>query len=226
MFLSIMQTFQQPGTAASLEAKMLDLEMLAYNFHESLNLKPLFAHMARQIQSAGGANKAEIDTRLNRVAREITTRQLVLLEQVGEKFSRSVDFEKLASTPGGLELDPETLKLKGSNLEREFKLTVMKVDKLTRELTIEMAVLTPKESTSARRLTFHIGFFDFPMIDNTRLSQDQRAAVVLNQFSPDSAEITLVCFPGSYASLKERISYDEVLQKLRNGGFESDESEK
>src|SRR3954462_9904306 len=40
MFLSIIQIFQRPDQIA-LEAKMLNLEMLAYNFHESLNLKPL-----------------------------------------------------------------------------------------------------------------------------------------------------------------------------------------
>src|SRR5215470_19130647 len=35
MFLSIIQTFLAPGSVGP-EAKMLDLEMLAYNFHESL----------------------------------------------------------------------------------------------------------------------------------------------------------------------------------------------
>lgn len=92
----------------------------------------------------------------------------------------------------------------------------MKVDKETRELTMEMAVRTPSESASARTLSFHVGFFDFPMIDNTRLSRDQRVSVILNQMGNDSAEITLVLFPGSYASLKERVSYDEVLEKLRH----------
>jgi len=31
----------------------------------------------------------------------------------------------------------------------------------------------------------------------------------------DGADLTLVYFPGSYASLKERVSYDEVVEKLR-----------
>src|SRR5262250_3596443 len=35
MFLSIIQMFQRPDQAG-LEAKMLNLEMLAYNFHDSL----------------------------------------------------------------------------------------------------------------------------------------------------------------------------------------------
>jgi hypothetical protein len=30
-----------------------------------------------------------------------------------------------------------------------------------------------------------------------------------------SADLTLVYFPGSYASLREKVSYDEVVEKLR-----------
>src|SRR2546425_6369539 len=73
MFLSIIQTFLRPETAG-LEAKMLNLEMLAYNFHESLNLKPLFAHLDRQIIASNGADGAAYAARLKRVAREITNR--------------------------------------------------------------------------------------------------------------------------------------------------------
>ena len=52
------------------------------------------------------------------------------------------------------------------------------------------------------------------MIDNTRLTHDQRAAVVLNAFEDGSADVTLAYFPGSYASLKEKPYYQEVVQKL------------
>ncbi len=212
MFVSIIQTFLRPESAG-LEAKMLNLEMLAYNFHESLNLKPLFLHMDRQVAASGGAGKAAYVDRLNRVAREVTTRQMVLLEEVGKKFSRTVDFDKLRATPGGLDLDPETLTL--DRTTRDFMLSVAEVDPERREVTIEMGVRTPEESANVRRLTFHVGYFDFPMIDNTRLSRDQRCAVILDQFGDSSAELTLVYFPGSYASLKEKVSYDEVVEKLR-----------
>src|SRR5438876_5310894 len=66
MFLSIIQVFLRPETGG-LEAKMLNLEMLAYNFHESLNLKPLFAHVDRQIAAWTGREKADYVSRLNQV---------------------------------------------------------------------------------------------------------------------------------------------------------------
>jgi hypothetical protein len=37
MFVSMIQTFLRPGST-SLDEKVLNLELLAYNFHESLNL--------------------------------------------------------------------------------------------------------------------------------------------------------------------------------------------
>ena len=212
MFVSIIQTFLRPQSA-SLEDRMLNLELLAYNFHESLNLKPLFVHLQKQVAAAPGPSQAEYSNRLNKVAREITTRQLVLLEQVGKKFGRTVDFDKFRTSPGGLELDQETLTLDGT--EREFMLSVLEVDPKRKELTLELGVRTPQESPIVRRLTFHVSYFDFPMIDNTRLSRDQRAAVVMNEFGEGGADLTLVYFPGSYASLKEKVSYDEVVERLR-----------
>jgi hypothetical protein len=215
MFLSIIQVFLRPETEG-LEAKMLNLEMLAYNFHESLNLKPLFAHLDRQIAGSTDPQKANFVTRLNQIAQEITNRQMVLLEQVGKKFGRTVDFEKLKASPGGLELEPEKLKL--DNTEREFMVSVLDVDRQRREIRMELGVRTSGESATMQRRTFHVGYYDFPMIDNTRLSRDQRAAVVVNQFGEAGADLTLVYFPGSYASLKEKISYDEVVEKLRGLG--------
>ena len=47
MFTSIINSFLREGPA-TLEQKMLNLELLVYNFHESLNLKPLFLHIDRE----------------------------------------------------------------------------------------------------------------------------------------------------------------------------------
>ena len=212
MFLSVMEGFLRTD-AEGLEPKMLNLEMLAYNFHESLNLKPIFSHMDRLISSSRDSSSESYRERLNEVALEIISRQIVLLEQVGQKFSRSVDLTQLTSGPGYIDVEPGTLTLE--NIERVFSLAVVGVNKQRRELTVELKVRTPQDSTSAQSRMFTVAYYDFPMIDNTRLSRDQRASVVLNQFGEDSAELTLVYFPGSYASLKEKISYDEVVEKLR-----------
>jgi hypothetical protein len=62
---------------------------------------------------------------------------------------------------------------------------------------------------------FTIDYFQFPMIDNTRLSNDMRCAVVMRDFDfPNFIELDILYFPGSHSSLKERPYYDEVVKKL------------
>ena len=82
---------------------------------------------------------------------------------------------------------------------------------------MRLEIKTPKDTqgnVDMSAVEFRVGYFDFPMIDNTRLTHDQRAAVVLNAFEEGSADITLAYFPGSYASLKEKPYYHDVVQKL------------
>jgi hypothetical protein len=96
---------------------------------------------------------------------------------------------------------------------------VQEVDPAKRELKFRLEVRTPRDTlgnNETNSAEFWAGFFDFPMIDNTRLDHDQRCALVLNAFEETSADITLAFFPGSYASLKEKPYYQEVVQNLMN----------
>ena len=53
MFNSIISSFVgREVPEALLDEKLLNLELLAYNFHESLNLKPLFLHLRKRIRSS------------------------------------------------------------------------------------------------------------------------------------------------------------------------------
>lgn len=62
---------------------------------------------------------------------------------------------------------------------------------------------------------FTIDYFQFPMIDNTRLSNDMRCAVVIRDFFfPQLYRSGYSHFPGSHSSLKEKPYYDEVVKKL------------
>ena len=90
-------------------------------------------------------------------------------------------------------------------------------DLAKQELRFRLEITTPTDTSgsfASNSAEFWSGFFDFPMIDNTRLDHDQRCALVLNAFEDNSADITLVYFPGSYASLKEKPYYQEVVQNL------------
>jgi len=214
MFVSIIQSFLRPG-ASTLDERVLNLELLSYNFHESLNLKPLFVYLEDKIGSSGDPHKKHYLDRLYKVATEISRKQMLVLEGAGQKIDRIIDLEILQQHPGGLPLEDADLTLDG--ITRHFSLFVLAADRQTRTVDVRLEIKTPKDTLGNVEMStaeFRIGYFDFPMIDNTRLTHDQRAAVVLNAFEDASADVTLTYFPGSYASLKEKPYYQEVVQKL------------
>jgi hypothetical protein len=214
MFVSIIQSFLRPGPA-TLDERVLNLELLSYNFHESLNLKPLFVYMEKKIATSNDPQKKDYLDRLHKVATEITRKQMLVLEGAGQKTDRIIDLDSLQQSPGGLRLDDAELTLDG--ITRRFSLFVLDADKQTREIKMRLEIKTPKDTSGnveTASAEFWVGYFDFPMIDNIRLTLDQRAAVVLNAFEDGSADVTLAYFPGSYASLKEKPYYQEVVQKL------------
>ena len=94
----------------------------------------------------------------------------------------------------------------------------MKEDPEAREIQVRLTVATPDEKGGEKTevTEFWVGAFDFPMIDNVRLLPDQRCAIVLNRYDQKSAYISIVYYPGGYASLKERPYFQEVVNKLVN----------
>ena len=214
MFMSIIQSFLKPAST-SVEDRTVNLELLAFNFHESLNLKPLFAQLNAEIARSATPAKRDQKDHLEKVAREVTRKEMVVLEGVGRSFERTVDFDEVSTSPGGLALEPARLTLNG--IDRHFTIVVKKVNTELQEIQVRVEVRTPKGQTGdfeANEAEFWTGFFDFPMIDHTRLSHDQRCAVIVKNFGQSSARIALVDFPGSYASLKEKPYIQEMIQEL------------
>ena len=190
------------------------MELLTYNFHESLNLKPLFSHLQRQIDLSKEESAKNYSERLKKVASDVTHKQMLVLEEDGQKFDTTVDLKKLREHPQ--DVTPESRSLRLEDIERTFRLTPLDVDSKARELKFRLEVTPlPPFDREFNRVEFWVGFYDFPMIDNTRLSHDQRCAVVLKTFEDDRAEVTLVYFPGSRASLKEKPFYEDVISNLQ-----------
>jgi hypothetical protein len=214
MFVSIIQSFLRAGDATT-DERVLNLELLSYNFHESLNLKPLFIYLERKIQASKDSKAQEYLSRLYHVAGEISRKQMLVLESAGQKADLLVDLGALKTIRGGLPL--ESAKLTLDSVTRSFQLVLLEANAAKKEMKFRLEIRTGADSTGSPETStteFSVGVFDFPMIDNTRLSQDQRCAVVLNAFEGDMADITLAYFPGSYASLKEKPYYSEVVRNL------------
>ncbi len=150
------------------------------------------------------------------MGREIGSRQLFSLEGHGRSFRRTVVFDDVsAAGKGGIALEPETISLNGHTYE--VALRVLKYTPDDQLVTIRLEVKPPpnSEDKTDTRAQFDVGFFDFPLIDNTRLANGQRCAVTMTAWGKIAAELTTICFPGEYASIKDRPYYDEVVQQLR-----------
>lgn len=211
MFQSVIGSFFDTSTG-SLDVKLLKMELLAQNFHEALSLSPLFLHLKREIEKApvSSAERRSYEIRLSELAREVTRKQLVVLEAGGKRFDWTVLLsDSLLAGIGSEQLEDVTLELDG--ISRRFRVTLQSVDTAQRQIHMMLEIETGAERYG---VDFDVGFFDSPMIDNTRLSNDQRVAVVLTDLNSAGANVSLVYFPGSRASLREKPYYEEILRKL------------
>jgi hypothetical protein len=220
MFQSIIGSFFDQS-ATSLDVRLLKMELLAQNFHEALNLTPLFLHLRREIAESPMSvrDRRLAENRLSDLAREVTRKQLIVLEAGGRRHDWTLIMsDSLFDGSRSEQLEDVTQTLDG--VERRFRLTVLQADTAARELRVGLEIDTKGppgagEAYNGRyAVEFEVGFFSSPMIDNTRLSNDQRVAVVLTDMNEAGASLSLVYFPGSRASLREKPYYEEILRKL------------
>ena len=211
MFQSIIGSFFD-ASSSNLDTRLLKMELLAQNFHEALSLSPLFLHLKREIEKANvsPSERRGYEVRLSELAREVTRKQLVVLEAGGKRFDWTVLLsDSLLAGLGSEQLEDVTLELDG--VSRRVRVTLQSVDTAQRQIHTMLEIETGAERYA---VDFDLGFFSSPMLDNTRLSNDQRVAVVLTDLNSAGANVSLVYFPGSRASLREKPYYEEILRKL------------
>jgi hypothetical protein len=214
MFTSIINSFLREGPA-TLEQKMLNLELLVYNFHESLNLKPLFLHIQRE--TGKNPQAAAYRARLHEVAEEVIKKQMLVIQDGGQTFDATIDTKALAFPTSAGPAPAVAKDLVVDGIRRNVKVEAIGSDPAQEEVQLRVTVRTAEaDRLDTSAVEFWVGPFDFPMIDNTRLPHDQRLSVVLNNFDAKRgvADVTVALFPGKYAGLREKPYYDEVLAKL------------
>jgi hypothetical protein len=259
MFNSILNTFMTRDRALSpdqqIRQEILSLELLAFNFHESLDIGPLFKDVGRRIPIQATAstnpkehekNVTELRGRLETVAQEVIEHQLTVLSDSGMvergnalpdgiKDMRSYVLFGAQTVP-----DPEVTPGEGVSRiclsmpttdtqerhYRQFRVEILDFDASMREVLLRLQVSQLVSEAECRQpkldldgkgevdTNFWTGLFDFPMIDNTRLSNGERCAVSLTVLNPAVMSLAVVYFPGSRASLKDKPYLDEVIREL------------
>ena len=251
MFNSILTTFMSKDPAIkisdeeAIRQQILSLELLAYNFHESLDIGPLFKDVERRIPASGTGPDPELQRRLESVALQVIEHQLTALSDVGtvergdaltEKIKdfqahimfgmRAIPDPKVKPGEGASRLCLSMEATDRSRHYRQFVLELINYNEMAREVQVRQYVSRPITQEECQRAdldleanrevdtNFQVGLFDFPMIDNTRLSGSERSSVSLTALNPNVVSVTLAYFPASRASLKDKPYYDEVIRDL------------
>ena len=230
MFNSILGTILKDSH--SLDENILQLELLAYNFHESLNLMPLFVYMSRQIALEKNIQlKEDYQKRLYKMAGDVTSKQISSLEGASTQETMFITFpvDSIKYKPGlsqdfamdwkDSKVFYDTIKVGNSNSVYKrvvfLKASGFNVDEKTVNVRLDIETSLNDKFINMVTQEFTIDYFQFPMIDNTRLSNDMRCAVVMRDFDfPNFVEVDILYFPGSHSSLKEKPYYDDVVKKL------------
>ncbi len=218
MFNSVISTFLEPKRG-QIRDQVLALEMLTYNFHDVIDFGPLFQHVERAIAIQPDQEREALQWRLRRAAADVIDRQLAALGEVGAIRMETMLFDNLQDKPEGITvLDADVCLPLAAGIcgrKRKFFIHVLKADGTAKLLKLLLEVSLPdKPSEVETSNTFWVGLSDFPLIDNTRLKEGDRVAVVLRRWAEGSAELALAYFPGSRASLKDKVYYDEVVKEL------------
>lgn len=199
-----------------MEASVLRLELLASNFHDSLDLSPLFRDVYRTLAAERKQGYEELMMRLTTSAQEVIRREVDAIREASTIRTGTVDVESLKQGPLPL-FGEEALNLPGtSSPPRTFRVEVLDFDKQRSEFLVRLTVWNAGSPPVMELQTkaFHLGPFDFPLIDNTRLAGGDRVALTLDGAAEDVAQVMLIYFPGSRASMKDKQYYEDMAAEL------------
>lgn len=185
------------------------LRLLALNFHESFDLKPLFEELESDLTDKD-RNK------LKEIAKEIVGKQEAMLSHVeeGMVFRRTLH----VGEENGIMVPPQDqAAYKGHRLGIQVT-EIGQNDDYAR-----LHVLDFPEGANdigdLAEVEFKLSYYDTPFIDNTKLFNDTRFAITLHGIVKErkAIDIKIIFFPETYMSSRDRPYLDQMLEQLRKG---------
>jgi hypothetical protein len=210
VFEKVLGSYLNP-TQGDIEQKAVALELLALNFHESVNLSPLFWQLDRQIAAEPPKLQQEHFAHLRRIAGNVKDRQVEVLEVSGVKRDGTISFDEIATAPPLVDEDlsfedPDTRQAERTR-KRHFTVEVVEHDPALRRLLVRV-------HDGRKQWVFWVDPFDFPLVDFARISKSERFAVILRSYTADSAQLSFLYFPSSRSGAKDKPFIDDVLSDL------------
>ena len=235
MFGVVIKSFLADAKQDDWNDKILQLELLANNFNQSLDLAPLFKELARRLPKGAGLTRAqseELKKRLDLTAANVIFKQVNSLARRGYVEERVVSLAAWKAQFGKPFIDVPVAKARlvpstaaaapgGEKEQIRFSVEIVDVNVDRREVEVRLRADFPGGKNQDVDRHFWVGQYDFPMLDNTQLPYGLRTSVVITEFFvPEAQEdraansfvkFHLVVFPAASASFKERQDYDDIL---------------
>lgn len=214
MFENLIKSFFGDSSKKGIDNERINLlRLLAFNFHESFNLKPLFEALESEMKDKDSRS------RVRKIAKEIVGRQEAQLSQIEEGMAYKIIVKK--GDEEGIIIPPEEEPAyKGHRLSIEVT-EIGKNDDYVRLHVWD----TPYKSVGQdiADIEFDLTYYDMPFVDNTKLFNATRFSITLNGIVTDTStgdkavDIKVIFFPESYMSGRDRPYLDEMLEQLRKG---------
>jgi hypothetical protein len=213
MFENLIKNFYgDSGQKKSHKENLIMLRLLALNFHESFDLKPIFEGIDDDLTR-------EEKTQLREIAREIRGKQEAMLSHVKEGmiFDDIVLYE---GSENGIMLPPLD-----KPSYKKHRLGIELVRMQNDDYAILHVMDTPEGNINVGNvvdITFKLSPYDMPFIDNTKLFDSARFAMTLKEFVKDengkqAVKMKIIFFPENYMSSRDRPYLDEMLKQLMSG---------
>ncbi|HET8563861.1 MAG TPA: hypothetical protein VFM35_08330 [Candidatus Binatia bacterium] len=277
-----LQTVREDVKKEDLESfrkRIVFLELLAVNFQEFFNAKPLFEEVYENLVKHRGAVKdeqtrnawMELEKKITGVAKETASRQATTLNTIGDSFVLAMrkgevacirlykkadikdlrkrdgthfknfedgeclpDWEKEAEVKAGTNTPTsqnqngqKPVATKGYQQQQSIELRVTEL----RDASVALQVTvfadffdrnTYVGSEPGRGFPVNVSYFDLPYMDNIKLADGNRFALVLRGIykGPDGkesaeADIEAIRFRSDFMSMRDRPLFEEMLKKLQ-----------
>lgn len=186
---------------------------------------------------------SEYQKRLRNLARRVAGAQLAAITSKGELIQFSIPVQKVERPASGPSEDwqytwpdAELPRAGGgdeSTMDARLRYSKRELEGVRRAFTIQFRnANTERKSVEVQlrisnldpqvvqdpdiQMEFTLDFFNFPLIDNTRLSNNHRFALIMDGFDEQAISVKGVLFPGLYASQRDKPFLNEAIEQLKN----------
>lgn len=224
VFDKVLETYLKPDSK-DLDTKLVALELLTLNFHDTMNFSPLFWQIDREIDRvAPPPRRGALREQLIRIAEDIKARQVDTLV-VDQRNNAALSLTFAPGQPAAAEVstalafdatDPVTHE--EAAYSRTITVRVLQHDPAGRRVYATVDWSGPGGQAGTQPVQsrgFWIDAYDLPMVNYTRLSKTERLAVVLQRYDSNGALLTVLYYPSARMGEKDRPYLNDVIGELQ-----------